>query len=350
VGQAKQNQLLRDIIVVGGSSGALHALEFIGHLPSELPAAVFVVLHVAPGGPGLLPDIIRRYSKLPVDHASDGEGIAAGHIYVAPPDHHLSFSDDFMQVARGPKENRHRPSVDVLFRSAAKSYGPRVIGVVLSGMLDDGSAGLLEIRRRGGIGIVQDPKDALFPEMPSNALAHGGADYCVPQSQLAGLLTRAALQPIAKEEAFETAGTGSGEAGGSEVVKNDNEQYDKPGTPSDFSCPDCGGVLRQIDDNKMLRFRCRVGHGLSGSTLLAAQSDNVEQALWSALRALEEKAEMARKLKDYSLSRNFKSAPKKFNEEARKLEANASVIRKLLKNTRGSEAPEPMAQDVATAE
>ena len=332
-----EDGLKRDIVVIGGSSGALNVLAFLRHLPSNFPAAIFLVLHTAPGGPGLLPDILRRYSKLPVDHARDGEAIAAGRIYVAPPDYHLSVVEGSMQVARGPKENRHRPSIDVLFRSAANSYGPRVVGMVLSGMLDDGSAGLIEIRTRQGLAVVQDPEDAVFQDMPRNALAHAGADYTVPQSQLAALLTRI-VKETGDQDWFEPPQKLSREGEASEISTNGNQDDEKPGTPSNFSCPDCGGVLQQIEDDKALRFRCRVGHALSATTLLTAQSDNVEQALWSALRALEEKAEMARKLKDYSLSRNFKSVPLKFEEEAKQLEADADIIRKMLGNTAGSEA------------
>jgi two-component system, chemotaxis family, protein-glutamate methylesterase/glutaminase len=335
VSAAERKGLKRDIVVIGGSSGALRALEFVGHLPPAFPAALFIVLHTAPTGPSLLPNIIGGYSKIPVEHADDGEAIMPGRIYVARPDHHLSIRDGFMQVARGPRENRHRPSIDVLFRSAAVAYGPRVIGVLLSGMLDDGSAGLVALRTRGGLSVVQDPADALFPEMPSNALAQAGADHCVPQSQLADILVKAVTENLA-EPTFEHGPERRQQQVG-EVSMKQNDYDDKPGTSSDFSCPDCGGVLRQIEDGEMLRFRCRVGHAFSGESLRAAQSDKLEEALWTALRALEEKTELARKMTDYSLSRNLKSAAPKFAEEAKKLEAHAEVIRELLKHTEGGE-------------
>lgn len=323
---SEHNHFTRDIVVVGGSSGAFGALKFIADLPSDFPAALFLVLHMAAEGPGLLPQIIARFSKLPVEHASHGETISRGRIYVAPPDHHLSVAEGMVEVARGPKENRHRPSIDVLFRSAASVYGRRVIGIVLSGLLDDGSAGLFQIRRRGGLGIVQ--RDALFSEMPNNAFAHAGADHRVPHSQLAALLTELVTQKES-HQMFENVGQERGEQRVNEVKM-----------PSNLSCPDCGGVLSRIDDSQMLRFTCRVGHTYSPDTLLAAQSENVEQALWTAVRLLEEKAEMARRLKEYSLGRNFKSAPKKFDEQARKLEADASAIRELLKRPEASESEE----------
>jgi two-component system chemotaxis response regulator CheB len=322
---SEHNHFTRDIVVVGGSSGAFGALKFIADLPSDFPAALFLVLHIAAEGPGLLPQLIARFSKLRVEHASHGETIARGRIYVAPPDHHLSVADGIIEVARGPKDNRHRPSIDVLFRSAASVYGPRVIGIVLSGLLDDGSAGLFQIRTRGGLGIVQE--DALFSQMPNNALAHAGADHRVPHSQLAALLTELVTQKVS-DQMSENVGQKPREQNVVNEVK----------TPSNLSCPDCGGVLSRIDDSQMLRFTCRVGHTYSADTLLAAQSENVEQALWTAVRLLEEKAEMARKLREYSLGRNFKSAPKKFDKQAKKLEADANVIRELLKRAEGGES------------
>jgi two-component system chemotaxis response regulator CheB len=325
------NALRRDMVVVGGSAGAIDALRFIADLPPSFPAAMFVTTHMAPDSPGLLPDIISRYSKLPTKHAQHGESITVGRIYVARPDYHLCVEPGFVQVARGPKENRHRPSIDVLFRSAAKSYGPRVIGVILSGMLDDGSAGLVEIRRRGGLGIVQDPEDALFPDMPRNALAQAGADHCVPKSELVLVLAKALMNNVgdhlrAKDRAMEN------EADEAYINHNDDGK-----TSLGLSCPDCGGVLRQIEDKNMLRFRCRVGHTLSGNTLFEAQSETVEQALWTALRLMEEKAEIAHKMKEYALSRNFKSAPQKFEEQANKLERDAKLIRELLNSSKVKE-------------
>ena len=168
--------------------------QFIDDLPHSFPAAVFSVVHLGPGSPGLLPNVIRKHSKIPVANAYNGEPISAGRIYVAPLDHHLIVRDGSVEVSHGPKEDRHRPSIDVLFRSAANVYGSRVIGVILSGGLYDGSAGLAAVRAQGGLGIVQDPDDALFPAMPANALAYAGADHCVPYAQLGSLLAQAVME------------------------------------------------------------------------------------------------------------------------------------------------------------
>jgi two-component system chemotaxis response regulator CheB len=335
-----QKDLTRDIVVIGGSAGALEALGFIADLSADFPAAIFLVMHLAAEGPGMLPDILGRSSKIAVQHGHDGDRIAPGRIYVAPPDHHMTIKDGTVKVARGPKENRHRPSIDVLFRSAAEIYGPRVIGVVLSGMLDDGSSGLVTIRARGGLAIVQEPKDALFPDMPSNAIAYAGADYRAPHSQLAALLMKSVTEKI-DERILTEARVERGKEQGSEVSEvsmDRNSTSDKSGEAAEFSCPDCGGVLRRIENGKILRFKCRVGHTYSGQTLLEAQSETIEQALWSALRLMEEKAEMVRKLKEYALARNFKVTPKKFEDQAKKLEADARAIRELLKSTQGGEA------------
>src|SRR4051812_33241997 len=185
-----------DIIVIGASAGGVETLkQLVAGLPAELPAAVFVVLHVTPNGPGYLPRILEKAGPLPVCSPKDGDGIANGRIYVAPPDHHMLVEPGRLRVVRGPKENRHRPAVDPLFRSAAWAYGPRVIGVVLSGTLDDGAAGLWAIKSCGGVAVVQDPEDALFGEMPASALACVDADHVAPLEEIPLLLAELVRSP-----------------------------------------------------------------------------------------------------------------------------------------------------------
>jgi two-component system chemotaxis response regulator CheB len=323
----------RDIVVIGASSGALPTLRFIADLPRAFPAEIFLVVHTAPDAPGLLPEILRNYSPLPVEHARDGEPVVPGRICVAPPDYHVGLKLGTVQVFRGPKENRHRPSIDVLFRSAAEAYGSRVIGVILTGLLDDGSSGLAAVRASGGLAIVQDPDDALYAEMPRNALAYAGADLVVQQAQLAAVLIQAAADPV--QEHVSASVPQEGEDPVEQELSTDCDE--EPSPPFAFSCPECGGVLREVDDRKTLRFRCRVGHALTGQVLLSAQSDKVEEALWTALRVIEEKAVLARKLRDGAAALNFTSAPKKFDDEAQRLDAHAQVIRQLLKKAEDSE-------------
>ena len=199
----EMNMLRHDIIVVGSSAGGVEALiKLVSQLPASLPASIFIVLHIPAHGPSLLPDILSRSCPLQVSHPVDGEEVKYGCIYVASPDHHLLVEHGYVRVVRGPRENRHRPAIDPLFRSAARTYGPRVVGVILTGALDDGTAGLLAIKRRGGIAIVQDPRDALYPSMPLSALAHVKVDYNVPLSEIGAWLIRLAAEQTEEEGAY----------------------------------------------------------------------------------------------------------------------------------------------------
>ena len=191
----------RDIIVIGASAGGLQALSaLLGKLPKDLQASVFVVWHISPNHRSILPAVLNRAGKLPATHAVDGEPIRPGRIYVAPPAYHLVLEVDRVRLTKGPKENRSRPAVDTLFRSAAYAFGPRVIGVVLTGALDDGTAGLWSIKDRGGIAIVQDPQEAENPSMPESAKQHVEVDYCIPIAQIAETLIHLTGVPVAETE------------------------------------------------------------------------------------------------------------------------------------------------------
>jgi two-component system, chemotaxis family, protein-glutamate methylesterase/glutaminase len=269
-----------DIVVVGASAGGVEALAALARsLPADLPAAVFVVLHVPSTGSSALPDILSRHGPLPAAHVKDGEPIENGRIYVAPPDHHVLLRTGHVHLSRGPRENGHRPAVDPLFRSAAHQYASRVIGVVLSGALDDGTAGLTAVKSRGGLAVVQEPGDALYPGMPDSALEHVRVDHVVPTADMGALLARITAEP-------------SPEAPGSapdhmevevqvEGFSLEAMEGERPGRPSGFSCPDCNGVLWEIQDGQLQRFRCRVGHAWSPESLLTQQSEALEAALRS---------------------------------------------------------------------
>jgi len=191
------------MIAIGASAGGVEALITVMRaLPRNIPAAVFVVLHIPAQSPSLLPEILNRAGTLPTEHPENGAQVSYGHAYIAPPDHHLTVEQGHIRIVRGPKENRHRPAIDPLFRSLAYTYGPRTVGVVLTGSLDDGTAGLLAIKQRGGIAVVQDPDEALYPSMPLSALEHVAVDYTLPLSEIGPLLIRLAHETAQSEDAY----------------------------------------------------------------------------------------------------------------------------------------------------
>lgn len=282
-----------DIIVVGASAGGVQALKtLVSKLPAGLDATVFVVLHLGAEADSLLPQILSRAGQLPATHPGDGELFEAGRIYTAPPDRHILLGDGVVRVIRSPKENLHRPAIDVLFRSAAMSYGPRVIGVVLTGADDDGAAGLRTIKDRGGIAIVQDPADSAYPAMPESALRAIGPDFKLPISEIGPVLRDIVSgavtvgRPAMKEPADKSFGQEEGLPFDVKLL----------GTPTAFSCPDCNGTLWELQEGDVLRFRCRVGHAYSALSMANAESEAVERALWEAVRVLEESASMSRRI------------------------------------------------------
>ncbi|HWQ33354.1 MAG TPA: chemotaxis protein CheB [Blastocatellia bacterium] len=281
----------RDIIVIGTSMGGIEALKtLVSGLPPDLPASILIVLHVSPESPGILPGILNRAGRLPASNATDREPVVPGRIYVAPPDRHLLVERDLVRVTYGPKENRFRPAIDPLFRSAARAYGPRVIGVILTGLLDDGTAGLWAIKQRGGTAVVQDPLDALAPSMPRSALSHVKVDYCLPLREIASLLSRLVgtlaeaegEYPVSEELRIEVS------------IAEENNAIEagvlKMSSPSIFTCPECHGALLQISEGDRFRFRCHTGHAFSHESLLAELNGKIEDALWNAIRTIQESA------------------------------------------------------------
>ena len=318
-----------DIIVIGASAGGVEALSrLVKALPTDLPAAIFVVLHVPAHGTSLMPNILNRYGTLRASHPEDGAPIQHGQIYVAPPNYHLLVKRGYVHVARGPRENGHRPAVDPLFRTAAQQYGRRVIGVVLSGNLDDGTAGLAAVKSRGGIAIVQNPDEALFSGMPRSAIENVDVDHILPLNAIAPFLVRLAQEQV-EEKADSVSAQMEIETDLVELDMAAHSKYERPGTPSGFACPDCGGALWELGDG-MLRFRCRTGHAFSGETLLAEQSEALETALWSGLRALEERAALAHRMFKGAHDRNQTRSAQRFAQQEQEAQQNATVIRRVL--------------------
>jgi two-component system chemotaxis response regulator CheB len=322
-----------DIITIGTSAGGVEACYALARaLPRDLAASVFVVLHVPPSADSHLPVILNRAGGLPASQAMDGEPIKRGRIYVATPDHHLMLEDGMMRVVRGPRENRHRPAVDPLFRSAALAYGPRVIGVVLTGALDDGTAGLLAIKRSGGIAVVQDPKDAYFPDMPASALEYVQVDYCVPLSAMGELLARLIQQPVRKEGGTRVPADMEKEEKLAEGDASALESAPRPGELAGFVCPECKGPLWKVRDGALVRFRCRVGHSFTADSMLAGQGEAVEDALWSALNILEESMQLSRQLADEARGRGHTQVARRLEDKAAAKLEQIETLRMVLLN------------------
>ncbi len=279
--------LKRDIIVVGGSAGSNPVLKrLLGDLPADLPASVFISTHIPPHGKSFLVDILDASGPLPVTRAHDGQAIEQGHVYVAAPDRHLLLIDGVIRLGEGPRENMARPSIDPLFRSAALAFGPRVVGVVLSGMLNDGSSGLDAIKSCGGTTVVQNPLDAEADQMPLSALEAVDIDHVVEAAELGRLIAA-----IAKTDAGEARAPSDDLRLEVEIaagVRLGSEALRRIATPSAISCPDCEGVLSEMHASRPLRYRCQVGHAHTAQTL-DAKIDEVDEAIRVAMRVIEER-------------------------------------------------------------
>jgi len=319
----------RDIIVIGASAGGVQVLaDLIGALPADLAAAIFIVIHISPFGTSAMPSILTRSGRLKAIHPVDGETIERGTVYLAPPDHHLLIEPGCVRISRGPTENGHRPAVDVLFRTAAQVYGPQVVGVVLTGNLDDGTAGLAMIKKYGGIAVVQDPEEADYAGMPRSAIASVDVDYILPLADIAPLLT-----DLADQEVDDPAPTEDAMKIKKELERG--EDREGKGAPSGFTCPECGGALFEREQADVAHFRCRTGHAYSPESLLAKQSESLEATLWAALRALEENAALARRMERWMLQRERErhrpaGAEARYTQRAQEAERHADVLRRVL--------------------
>jgi len=332
-----------DIIVIGASAGGVEALcQLVRALPPDLPAAIFVVLHIPSQGTSVLPNILnrsrhKRYkdSSFQAAHAKNGETIEHGRIYVAPPDQHLLLKDGYIRLARGPKENSYRPAVDPLFRTAAQVYNQRVVGVVLSGALDDGTAGLVAVKKQGGVAVVQDPDEALYSGMPSSAIENVDVDHILRVADIATLLVDLVYKPV--EQGVEDVSRDMKmESDMAELELTAMQSSTRPGTPSPFACPECAGVLWELDEGGVIRLRCRTGHAYSVGTLLAEQSEALEVALWTALRALEEKASLVQRMASRARDRNQPFSAKRFEEQGQDMQQRATLVRQLLLKGEGN--------------
>jgi two-component system chemotaxis response regulator CheB len=315
----------RDVVVIGASAGGVEALvEIASGLPPEFPAGVLVVLHVPATGTSVLDAILTRAGNLPAVTPMDGEPLALGQIYVAPPDRHMLLKGDRISLTLGPRENGHRPAIDPLFRSAARSAGRRVVGVVLSGALDDGASGLQFIKERGGIAIVQDPGEALYPSMPQHAISATQVDHIVHVAELAGLLCAELERPLEPED--ERLDEPILELDVVETGPTDVASMD--GAPTGLTCPECGGALWEEANGALVRFSCHVGHVYSAESLVNEQGQALESALWGGLRALEERADLLERMARRGT--NSSRSSRHFRARARDVRDHAGALRDLL--------------------
>ncbi|HTV20008.1 MAG TPA: chemotaxis protein CheB [Polyangiaceae bacterium] len=320
----------RDTIVIGASAGGIEALQrLLPAFTARIEASVFVVMHLPADGHSALDRVLARSTEYETAFAKPGEPILPGRVYVAPPDRHLLIDDDRVELWHGARENRSRPAVDPLFRSAAVARRGRVMAAVLSGLLDDGAAGIAQVQRCGGLAVVQAPDDAIEPEMPEHALfALGGrADAVLSAAELGEYLAErvgtpappAEVPPDIQRELDMLLGSISG-----------LEALSKGGPPLALSCPECGGPLWGVRDGRVQRFRCHTGHTYGVDGLLSSQGTQIEQALWAAIKGLEQRSQLLRDLAREESSNRRLAAGKGFDSESKRLSLHAQTLRDVL--------------------
>jgi two-component system, chemotaxis family, protein-glutamate methylesterase/glutaminase len=334
------------VVVIGGSAGSIAALKLVvAALPADFPAAVLIVIHLAAHRPSALDAILRRAGSLPCEFARDGQEILPGRLYLAPPERHLVVQDQVTRLVYGPRHNLSRPAIDPLFRSAAQVFGPHAVGVVLSGMLDDGTQGLIAIKRQGGITVVQDPGDALHPDMPESALRYADVDYVLPAAEIGALLAEQVRQ-----RAPESVGVSELKLGNHPIREAGKERrieqreaaklIEPDGDPFVLTCPECGGPLSELREKDLLHYECAVGHAYSLETLNELQHDGIERALWTALRSLRELISLRRRMIDHMELRNWDFGRKaRLQSEIEEAERDAAVIQRLLKADQSERLP-----------
>jgi two-component system chemotaxis response regulator CheB len=324
-------------VAIGASAGGIEALRhLVAALPADFPAAVLVVLHLPPNGTSVLPQILDRAGPLPAVQAADGMAVEGGRIHVAPPDCHLLVEDGVLRLDHGPRTNGHRPAIDPLFSSLAEAYGIGAAGVVLSGVLDDGTAGLMAIKRAGGTTLAQDPGDALYEMMPRTAIEVVTPDHVDTAARLGEVLARLATQPppdppsevrsLRDEHLVE--------------VDRGSSDQPQPGAVTGLTCPECNGGIWYSEENGVGRFACRIGHAFTADSFASAQTDRVEAALWTALRSLEERAALYRRMAERSRGNGNARVAERFALRAEAAVQHAFVLRELIEDFDGAREEE----------
>jgi two-component system, chemotaxis family, protein-glutamate methylesterase/glutaminase len=322
----------RDILAIGTSAGGFEALRFLaGEFSPDFPASILVVIHLPSQFRSTLDAILTQAGPLQATFAVDGEKLERGHIYIAPPERHLLVESKELRLGLGPRENNARPALDPLFRSAALCCGARAIGAVLTGTLGDGAAGLLALRQHGGITVVQDPGDAAFPEMPTTALTRSQPNHVVGLAGMPALFEKLVRQP--EGQPMPVTGAIEYEVEIARGGRGSMSEMDRIGRRSVLACPDCHGVMWEIDEGELVRYRCHVGHAYSAEIMSLALDDNLRRAFGSALRALDERTSLARKLEKQASGSGRTQIAESWAERAREFEQEAKVIRDSIRRT-----------------
>jgi len=322
------------LTVIGGSAGGVEALtSVVEQLPAEMPDPVLAVIHVPANYRSRLPQILQRHTALDVAHATDGEKLRPRTVRIAPPDHHLLVEDGRVRLSRGPRENRHRPSIDVLFRSAVRWYGGDVTALLLSGGPGDGVGGLSLVKAAGGVTLVQDPAYSFAPALPEDAIENVEPDFVGSAAELGARVAQLADQPAADrtaraDEPERLHVEAQGEMAGVEMAGAGWK-------PSGFACPDCNGALWELDDGRLIRFRCRVGHMFAAEALVHGQADELEEALWSAINVMEERSELTRRLADRASNNGFDETSRRYRKTSEEMREQAGQIKALLASEGG---------------
>ena len=316
------------VVLIGASAGGIEPLiRVMEGLPADLAAPVLIVVHIPSDAESRLPEILQRRCAMPVAHAVSGEPLLPGHVFVAPPDRHLMLSDGVGRVVRGPRQNRHRPAIDTLLRTGAQVAGPDAVAVILSGAAGDGVAGAIMVANRGGRVFVQDPAEALFPGMPRKVLEAVPGARPLAVDKIADAVQR----EVGRGAGIRVVPAPHGPAGQEDEIMDEITPPApiEPGRPA-YSCPDCGGVLEELVDEGPLRFRCRVGHEFYADDLASAQWATLEDALWAAVRGMEENAELSSRLARMAEESGSERRAERHRDRGAELQAQSRVIREFL--------------------
>lgn len=319
-------------MVVGASAGGFQAVaDLMSHMPPGLDTAFFVVVHLSSKSVGaVLVQFIQKHTFYRCSLAVNNEHIKKGHVYVAPPDYHLIIKNGYMRIMQGPHENRWRPSIDVLFRSAAAAYDSHTIGIILSGLLDDGTSGMSAIKRSGGICIVQEPHDAEFDDMPNNVLNNVDVDHSIPVSEMGYVLDDIFSKPFLNKELRQVPDDVKIESEITERMNISMNELDKIGIRSNYSCPDCGGALWEMTGDAVPRYRCYTGHTFTGKVLLEKQAEGLEESIWVSIRMLEERRNLLRRMAKKQSGSSVTGSELDMNERADELRKHIERMKSLL--------------------